>query len=313
MRPMFCVFLSMVFIFSGCGLSAPETSSVEQTNKLPLIGITMSPTLDGMSIRETQRIQTVFAIQTALVTPIPTRPATQTFTPEPTLTPTPLSPNSILISYTIIAGDGVDEITACMYGYNTPRFVLYRNGQLVVFDKTRYLETIISQDEIDVLLKRIEDTGFFSVEGTGDQYLPNAPTPVYIGGWGSYITVENKTLEILSAQSDYMIETIKKTLDIIEAYRPMDMKPYIPDPDKASIWSILVHDTSFGDYKPTPVPPEMKWSADLIRLDELVGKPHFISGNAYMFLMREVKSIPALRMVEQNGQHYLVMVCSTFE
>jgi len=37
-----------------------------------------------------------------------------------------------------------------------------------------------------------------------------------------------------------------------------------------------------------------------------------ISGETLSFVMQEVKHIPLVRQVTQNGQHYLVMVCPNF-
>ena len=46
-----------------------------------------------------------------------------------TLTPTPLPKNTVLVSRTSYPGGcGIDEITSCMYGYDTYNFVLSRLG-----------------------------------------------------------------------------------------------------------------------------------------------------------------------------------------
>jgi len=217
----------------------------------------------------------------------------------------------VLISYSINAGDGVDEIKTCIYGYNDPQFVLYRNGRLIIFDNFRYMDTVISQDEVDRLLKKIEATGFSSIEESGDQYILNAPTPAYTGGWGSYIKVKDKTIGIDGAQSDYLVEPVKKALEIIQTYKPMNLKPYAPD--SANVWAFMIQDTSFDNYSPTPIPPVLEWRADSIRLDTLTGEPHIVSDNRLLFLMKEVNSIPALRMVEQDGRYYLVMICADFK
>jgi hypothetical protein len=38
-------------------------------------------------------------------------------------------------------------------------------------------------------------------------------------------------------------------------------------------------------------------------------KPKIISGETLSFVMRQVKHIPVVRLVEQNSQNYLVVVC----
>jgi hypothetical protein len=265
-----------------------------------------------LSIHQTQRVETVVAIQTASTTPVPTRPPTQTPTPEPTETTTPLPKNPVLISFIVDAGDGVDEMMACFRAYYTYRFVLYQDGHLILFDEkqNRYLETVIPKSEIDKLLNDIEATGFFSVNGNGDQYIPNAPTPSGAGGWGSSITVKVKTIGIDDSQSKYVVASVKKTSQLIGDLKRPNLKPYVPD--SLEVWAISIQDTSFDNYSPTPQPPLLKWSSDAIQLNTLTGEYHPIFGNSVSFLIQQVKTIPAFRMVVQDGEYYLVLVCPNF-
>ena len=78
----------------------------------------------------------------------------------------------------------MDEISACLDGDDTYRFVLNRDGHLIRFDETRYLEARISQAEIDKLLSEIDATGFSSLTGDGDQYIQNPPPPSFTNTWG---------------------------------------------------------------------------------------------------------------------------------
>jgi hypothetical protein len=281
-----------------------------QTPKNPLTpAFELSSTPDGLAIRSTQRIETVIAIQTASTTPFPTLLPTQTSaqTIASETLDSPSSPLSqVLISYSVNPGDGVDEVLSCMHGYGVYRFVLYQGGHLIIFDEKQYLETVLSQPEIDKLLNDIETTGYFSLKGDGDQYGPTAPTPTYIGGWSSSITVQGKTINI-DARSKYLVTSVENVSQIIGNFRPPNLKPY--KPNSLQVWALSIQDTSFDSYNPTPQPPILKWSFDSIQLKALTDEPHTISDNTASFLIDQVQTIPAFRMVEQNGQNYLVLIC----
>lgn len=279
----------------------------------PIKSTTATP--NGLAFRETERVGTVYALQTASTTSLPSSLPTNTLTPEPTLTPKPLSSNDVLISYTRYAGDGTDEITSCLNAYYLYRFVLYRDGQLIMFDETRYLETTINQTEIDKLLSEIDGTGFSSLIGNGDQYIHNAPTPSFANGWGSNITVSGKSIIIDVMQSNYVIEPIANALDIIANYKPKDLKPYMPE--SIVLFVFPEHGTEFESFQPAAEGPVMNWSVDSIDLynmvvDHVGQQPHYVSGYTVSFLMQQLKTVPAFRKVEQNGQSYLVLACPNF-
>lgn len=154
----------------------------------------------------------------------PAHPPSQTLTLEPASMPNPSSNNDLLISFIKNASDSMDEISACLSAYDTYRFVLDRDGQLIRFDETHYVETRISQAEIDKLLSEIEATGFSSLTGDGDQYIQNAPPPSFKNTWGGSITANERTITITPGQSDYLVEPVIKTLHIIENYKPNNLR-----------------------------------------------------------------------------------------
>lgn len=310
----FTLSLSLILFIDSCA-SPPIKTQTTPIIPSNIPTETTTPIHAGLSIRETERVETVFAIQTASTTPLPTPSETNSPILKPTSTIKPVSKNDVLISYTRYAGDGVDEIRSCLNGYFPYRFVLYRDGRLIIFDKTRYLETKISQTEIDSILSEIEITGFSSITRDGDQYIQNAPTPLFMGGWGSSITVKETTVSINDSQSDYLIEPVIKTLDIIESYRPQNLKPYIPE--SITFWVFSEQESLLESFYPTPEPSVLYWSSDSIDLNDLVIDPiaylpQDISGSTLLFLMEQFKYLPAFRRVEQNGQYYLVLACPNF-
>lgn len=304
---------TLIFTYSCVSRPIEAQATIIIPSTIPTKSAT--PMLNGLAIRETERVGTVHALQTASTTPLPSSLPTNTLTPEPTLTPKPLSSNDVLISYTRYAGDGTDEITSCLNAYYLYRFVLYRDGQLIAFDKTRYLETIINQSEIDKLLSEIDRTGFSSLIGNGDQYIRNAPTPSFANGWGSNITVSGKSIIIDDMQSNYVIESVANTLDIIANYKPKDLKPYIPE--SIVLFVFQEHGAEFESFQPAAEGPVLNWSVDSIDLYNMVvgplgQQPHYVSGYTVSFLMQQLKTVPTFRKVEQNGQSYLVLACPNF-
>jgi hypothetical protein len=223
--------------------------------------------------------------------------------------------NDVIVSFIMDASDGMDDMSACLASNAIYRFVLYQDGCLIKFDKFQYVETKISQVEMDNFLSDIEVTGFSSLRGDGDQYIENASPPSFIDTWGGSITVNETTIAVTPGQSDNLVESVTKTLEIIENYRPANLQLYAPE--SVSLWVFLEESISLGLANPTPEPPVLNWSVDEINLNALLtdlatSKPKVISGETSSFVMRQVKHIPVVRQVEQNGQNFLVVVCPNF-
>lgn len=209
----------------------------------------------------------------------------------------------------------MDEMSACLAAHDIDRLVLYGDGHLITFDGAQYLETKISRAEIDELLSEIEATGFSSLSGTGDQYTQNSPPPSFIDTWGGSITVTEKTIKIAPGQSEYLVESVIQTLDIIENYKPKNLRPYAPE--SITLWVYRDEDIVLGTANPTPEPPVLKWSVEQIDLNHLLidpvtSKPQVITGDSSSFLIGQLKHVPAVRRVEQNGQIYLIALCPNF-
>jgi hypothetical protein len=227
---------------------------------------------------------------------------------------TPASENSILVSYEQDGNDSIDRFTGCLMGLNTLSFVLYDNGRVVLFDGSQFMESTISQSEVEKLLADIESTGFFSVKGNGDEFVSLPPTPSFVGESQQIIAVKEKTFAITTGQYRYLAAPIKDTIEVVKRYKPPKLTAYVPD--KLYIWVYPIQDKKLPIYDP-PTPPILEWSHESIPLDTLVFEPYspskIISDKYLQFLMQEVKTVPAYRMVEQNGRDYLIMTCPTFQ
>ncbi len=60
--------------------------------------------------------------------------------------------NDVGISFLKDASDGMDDKSACLAANDIYRIVLYQDGRLIKFDGFQYVETRISQAEMDDLL-----------------------------------------------------------------------------------------------------------------------------------------------------------------
>jgi hypothetical protein len=249
-------------------------------------------------------------IPTPSGTPLHPPPSIQTQTNAPTETPFPPPPNPILVSFGVGAGDGVDEIASCLLAYHTYRFALYQDGYLIVFDGNRYLETTISQTEIDKLLNEIDTAGFLSVNEDDSQYILNTPALANTGGLSYFISVKEKTVGVPYVKSENVITSIDKTRKIIENFHPSNLRIY--EPERVEIWAVLTQDISLGIASPTPEPSPLHWSSDKIQLDALTGRFHVLTGTPMSFVLEQVKAIPSFRIVQQNEKEYLVAVCPDF-
>ncbi len=228
---------------------------------------------------------------------------------------TPISENSILISYEQDGNDSIDRFTGCLIGLNTFSFVLYSNGRIVLFDGLQFMESMISPSEVEKLLMEINSTGYFAVKGNGDQFMSPPPTSSFVGNSIQFITVQERTFSISAGEFQYVVEPIKETIRIVREYKPQGLFPYFPE--RLYVWVYPIEDEELTNYSPTPTPPILEWSHESIPLDSLVFTPNstsqIISDRYVQFLMQEVKIVPAYRMVRQNGQHYLIMTCPVFE
>lgn len=249
-------------------------------------------------------------ISSCITAPVPSNP---TPTLELIFTPSPQPENPVLISRTNYSGDGIDEFTSCLRGLDTYNFVLYQDGHLII-SQVNYLETIIPQAVIDELMNEIQATGFFNLTGKDDQYIINAPTALPSGwSWGSRITVKETSISLRGdISSDYEVEAIKKTKQLINDFIPLDLKPY--KPNTVLLYVVLIDNSSFDEYDPKPLPPLLHWPRNKLQLDTLSTEfVNIVSGEPLEFLMEQIQTIPTFRMVEQDSKYYLVNVCPYFQ
>jgi hypothetical protein len=241
-------------------------------------------------------------------TSAPTPSDTETLSQTPTRTPQP-----ILISYQRYGGDGEGggEFYSCIR-WLAPyhRFVLYEDGQLVLYRSGIAQETHLSDPEITNLLQEISNTGFFEIQESED-----APDFVDIydlpdnfqfgdGGPGSSIMVQDTFIHVRDELWDHLKPPVKNTISIITEYTPQgNLDPYIPNTLEMMVLSIE-NAESYG--LDLPIPRE--WPAELFPLDYMY--QYFDENISDDILNTNIfDSFPDESVFTYDGKEYLVVTC----
>lgn len=127
-------------------------------------------------------------------------------------------------------------------GATAPALVLYSDGQYLVQqspgEASWYEEKEINKEDVTVLLKRIEKSGFFSVSGDGKMWeedpIYQLPDDFVESQGAGTLSLEaeygdlSKQVTIYIPYRSYLVPEIAETLQILEEYIPRNMKPYRP-------------------------------------------------------------------------------------
>lgn len=257
-------------------------------------------------------------VATELARPGQVALSTSTQTVEAAL-PSATAIREVLASYFVGWGDGVDELEACLFGYGQYSHILYADGQMVIRSAEGYREAQLSEEEVNDLLGRIENTGFFQVQGDGSERERDpiyAVPPDYLPPDGlpyEEITVLQRHVVIDEALFEYLIPEIRNAWHILTDYTPASTVPYIPRAFELWIYEIDVDETSAEDHMPTPVPPTMEWPTNLPALRGLVAGEDIagvtFSDGLVPALTQLFPTLPSSRVVTQEGSEYLVGAC----
>ena len=213
----------------------------------------------------------------------------------PTSTDSGSSEKSVLVSYTIYV-DGCDELINCLEGYSQPNFILYDNGQLVVYKNGQYQETALAQEGINSLLDEIERTGILQlgkieVEGF-DQLIVKGNTYHF-----PHPNFPNKSLE--------------QTVEIIDKFQPSNLKPYIPE--DLLLWNHPIESIElFEDYLPKPIPEVKEWSTELDSLSKIGVGFENIGKESLPKVMRQFDGFPDYQIFKEENNLYIGAICANF-
>ncbi len=226
-------------------------------------------------------------------------------------------PKARLISYVYYGGDGEasSELYTCENWLGPhERFILYDDGQLILYRSGSILETRLTQIEIQDLLSDLRSTGFHEIQesiGAPDGYdIYDLPDDYQYGdgGWGRGITIKGRSIVIRDPLWDFIIPTVVDTLAIIEGYEPArGLVPYIPSnlelyaiPRDSGFYSSYFSEESFL--------LAQEWPSELPPLDQVF--PYLDDNETAQVLNSDLfSSFPDVRPFIYDGTEYVVVTC----
>lgn len=202
----------------------------------------------------------------------------------------------VLISYTIYV-DGGDELINCLKGYGQPNFILYDDGQLVVYRNGQYFETTLPQDEVNSLLENIESTGVLSLG------------KVEIEGFDQLI-VQGKVYHF--PRPNFPNKSIEQTVNIINQFQPSNLKPY--KPKNLLLWIYPVESLKpFEDVLPKPIPQAKNWSSELDPLSEFHVGFRDVFGETVPRIIKQFDGFPDYQIFKERDILYVTAICARFD
>lgn len=198
---------------------------------------------------------------------LPTRTPKPTETSMPTLTPT-YPVKQVLLNYIVGGFHTPYDIYYADYGVNGwSEFVLYTDGQLIVPGKT-YQQKILSKDEVNQLLTKLEALGFYTIE-SNQQHDPS--DKLYNFG-SQYQGVSDPTwycVEINKEESrklcewepykKFLVPEMKNILNFLDAYQVQGTTPYYPD--RIFLWVRAGRNPDIENLPEKPIPWNKKFSS----------------------------------------------------
>ena len=222
-------------------------------------------------------------------------------------------PKTRLISYIVYGGDGEasSEWNTCEYWLGPhERFLLYDDGQLILFRSGTILETVLTKIEIQSLLSDLESTGFYeiqeSIEAPDGYDIYNLPDDYQYGdgGWGRSIAINGRSIHIRDSLWDFIIPAAEDTVAIIEGFEPARVAvPYIPSNIEMFV---LPKDSGYFSERSFPIAQE--WPSDLPPINQI---PFFLdeSETAQVLNIGLFSSFPDVRAFIYDGTEYIVITC----
>ena len=192
--------------------------------------------------------------------------------------------------------DGGDELINCIEGYSQPNFILYDNGQLVVYRDGHYQETILAQEEIDSLLDKIEETGIFHLGKVEEE------------GFDQLIVKGNI---YHFPRPNFPDKSLEQTVGIINQFQPANLKPYFPE--NLLLWIYPVESlSSFKEFLPKPIPPTRKWSTELAPVSKIGVGWINIYGERLPGIMKQFNGFPDYQIFKEGNTIFVTAICANF-
>lgn len=205
------------------------------------------------------------------------------------------SEKSILVSYKIYV-DGGDELINCLEGYSQPNFILYDNGQLVVYRNGQYWESTLAQEEINPLLNEIESTGILQLGRVEEE------------GFDQLIVKGNI---YHFPRPNFPYKSLEQAIEIINHFQPSNLKSYIPK--DLLLWIHPIESiASLEDYLPNPIPDVKQWSTELDSLSKIGVGFENIGKESLPKVMRQFDGFPDYQIFKEGNDLYIAAICANF-
>jgi hypothetical protein len=226
---------------------------------------------------------------------------------------TDIPPKTPLISYVLYGGDGEasSEWNTCQNWLGPhERFLLYDDGQLILYKSGSVVEARLTQFEIQDLLSDLESTGFHeiqeSIEAPDGYDIYELPDDYQYGdgGWGRSIAIEGRSIHIRDELLDFIIPTIDDTITIIEGYEPAKgAVPYIP-----SNLEMFALSRDSGYLSEWSFPLAQEWPPEFPPIDHVF---LFLDENETTLVLDTdlYSSFPDVRTFIYDGTEFIVFAC----
>lgn len=219
--------------------------------------------------------------QTATPRPTSTPNPTRTHTPMPTPIFTPWPTKEVLLQFGVFGGDGGWE-TYTFIGRDTPKLILYTDGQLIVKKEDEngvwFEETMLTTPQMCSLLVQIENSGFFNLEvdNSSEAGIPTA-NPIYkfddstqfSEGGPNYIMQVNgphpRQIHIYYQYVEYLSPEARRVFNFFNNYSPPST---LNDYHVQYLLLRIEEGLGYSVYE-TPAPTIQTWPADLPSLEML--------------------------------------------
>ncbi len=232
-------------------------------------------------------------------TPINTRTAmaVPTLTSLPTTTATN-TPKPFLIAYSY-GSDGGDDLVRCIQeDTGNPRFILYQDGVLIRHGQPYYLQSQLSQTEIDKLMDEITKTGLFQ----------EADSKYQAGN--SALVINGKTYFVPYDLPEE--DPLRKALEVILSFQSQNATKFVPQNLLLMVFSVFELDDIIKNWLPEPNPVFQTWQqSPLARFKE---GWFTITGEDVPMVMEQFPGFPGFRVFQDDNskRYYVAAICTIY-
>jgi hypothetical protein len=156
-----------------------------------------------------------------------------------TVTPTHSYPvKQVLLDYTVGGFHTPFEMYYADYGMDGwSELILYTDGQLII-PGIPYQQKILSKDEIDQLLSKLESLGFYTIESNQRHDLSdklynfgNQYQGVSDPEWYCVLINKDESRKLCEWEpyKKFLVPEMKNILNFLDGYKIKGMSPYVPD------------------------------------------------------------------------------------